>query len=547
MSSDPLLAFWLAFAEARGAAVEDGPEQALVVLPPALQREFTLPEATAFTADPDVAAEEGAILLGPGHPLIERAAAAVLEEGDRGLLWLPWPRSVAPTGEALLAQARERVPVDHGRIDAAGEPAAVYVPVLRAEALCTYTLDEQFQERAEAWVDARSGLGIAADFVRRLRTAAALAGAEVGRSGTHPVLRPQAAAALAGVDGLLEAQAVARGLALARQAQVGLRAEVARTEAYYAEVLESITRRRPAAAPERQALLDRQAAVTAAERARRLEEIAEKFRARHERKTFRLHLLLVPALHLPVWVRRGEARLPMALCWCLPVGAFLPVGCPRCGTVAPLVAGREALGCAVCLPARAGAGGGSGAGEWGGGARRRADAGGRGRAHGGGTGWQRRARGGRPGGSSGDRGSRQGRGRAGGGTHGRRGSGGAGGCAGRRGGGALRGWGRGRRGVLGAPHRGGGGGGGGTGIRSATGTAAGDGRGARRCGRLGRQARGGSVWGCSGHRRGRPQRRRAAARRVGSDSRARGVARRRWQNTHPPRCAAWPLGKGGGS
>ena len=372
MSHDAAYAFWLRFAEARGAVVEEGPEQALAVLPPDLQAELGVGEALAVTTDPGVAEEEGAVLLTPGHPVLERAVAAALAGGDAGLVWPPWPRPLPPGADVLLARARERIPVEHGRIDPAGAPAAVFAPVLRVGALCTHTLDEQFQERLEAWVDARTGLSLPEAQIRRWREAPAAEGADAA----HPVLQPRLDAALAAADALLAERALARGAELARQAQAALRAERQRAEAYYAAVLDAAARRREGAPPERQALLDRQAEVTAAERERRLLEITDKFRPRHDLRHFRLHLVLAPALHFPVWVRRGERRFAFALCWSLQAADFLPPACPRCGSGAPLSAGREALGCVECLapkPAAAREGGrdgdagaiGDGGGAWG--------------------------------------------------------------------------------------------------------------------------------------------------------------------------------------
>jgi hypothetical protein len=43
----------------------------------------------------------------------------------------------------------------------------------------------------------------------------------------------------------------------------------------------------------------------------------------------------------------------MTFDWLLPVGAFAPVRCPSCGSEAPLVAGKQKLGCESCLPPRA--------------------------------------------------------------------------------------------------------------------------------------------------------------------------------------------------
>src|SRR5205823_2580607 len=95
-----------------------------------------------------------------GHPAIERAASAVLAQGDAGHAFLPWPTSRAPARSALEARAREQVPVEHGRFDATGEPASVYVPLLRAGAIVSYSasLSLRFEEQEEAWVDARTGL-----------------------------------------------------------------------------------------------------------------------------------------------------------------------------------------------------------------------------------------------------------------------------------------------------------------------------------------------------------------------------------------------------
>lgn len=78
----------------------------------------------------------------------------------------------------------------------------------------------------------------------------------------------------------------------------------------------------------------------------------EKYRPRHSVQPFRLHLLLVPTLSLPVVVRRGPRRYPRVLDWLLPAGRFASVGCPSCGRPDPLVAGKERLGCESCLPGR---------------------------------------------------------------------------------------------------------------------------------------------------------------------------------------------------
>ena len=59
-ASEPALSFWLHYAQREGALVEDGAEQAVVILPPELQRANELPEELTVSADPDVAREDGA-------------------------------------------------------------------------------------------------------------------------------------------------------------------------------------------------------------------------------------------------------------------------------------------------------------------------------------------------------------------------------------------------------------------------------------------------------------------------------------------------------
>jgi len=61
-----------------------------------------------------------------------------------------------------LQRARERFDIDHGRIDAGGHPARVYLPALRVGALVSYTAraGEHFQEREEVWVNARTGVAL---------------------------------------------------------------------------------------------------------------------------------------------------------------------------------------------------------------------------------------------------------------------------------------------------------------------------------------------------------------------------------------------------
>ena len=129
-------------------------------------------------------------------------------------------------------------------------------------------------------------------------------------------------------------------------------AERARAEKYYAEALASLARRQASAAPDRRALLAARADGVRAEEKRRLAEIDEKYTPRYEIRPYRLHLLHVPALRIPVDVLRGARRFPLVLEWLLPAAAFAPPRCPSCGANArtwPLVAAKTHLGCARCL------------------------------------------------------------------------------------------------------------------------------------------------------------------------------------------------------
>src|SRR5262249_57466465 len=105
-----------------------------------------------------------------------------------------------------------------------------------------------------------------------------------------------------------------------------------------------------AAPTERSEVDDAQAEATQNERARRLLEIEDRFKVRIEIRPFRLHVVLAPALELPVTVRRGRRAYPLLLTWALPLRRFLPGRCPHCAAASPLVAGRERLGCSQCLP-----------------------------------------------------------------------------------------------------------------------------------------------------------------------------------------------------
>jgi hypothetical protein len=345
---EPALGFWLGYAERHGALVENAGNQALLVLPEHLQQAFELPEELTVTADPDLAREDGAVLLTAGHPALERAATDVLAEGDVGRCWLPWPSSRPPVRSALQDRARELMSVEHGRIDATGDPLPAYLPLLRVGAMIDYaaSLTLRFGEQEESWVDAHTGLEVSEGVL-----AGALRQARLPRPDVrHRVLPIDLPRAIAAAHEQLRRRADTRQESLAMQARRSLASELQRADAYYDAALESIERRRGSADADRLRMLDAQAEATRLERARRRREIEEELTARHEIKPFRLHLVHLPAFVLSVEVLRGQRRFPLTLTW-LPLAEELaPVRCPSCDAAQPLVAGKDRLGCTSCMP-----------------------------------------------------------------------------------------------------------------------------------------------------------------------------------------------------
>jgi len=345
---EPALRFWLRFAAREGALVEEAADHAVLVLPEELQEAAELPEEVAVTSDPDVAREDGAVLLIAGHPELERAASAVLEAGDIGRAYLPWPASAPPRVEDLERAARDRWTIEHGRIDCGGQPRPVFVPLLRVGAMVRYeaSLTHQFHEQVESWVDARTGLLPPQRALDALLGQRRLPDPDV----RHATLPARLELALAAGHADLERRAAARAARLLEHGRRAHDAELARADDYYRGALESIERRRAAAPPERARLLEDQAAATRGERDRRRREIEEQYRPRHELRPFRLHLVMVPAYAIAAEVRRGARRYPLELVWLAGGAGFAQLRCPGCDGDGELVAGREQLGCHTCLP-----------------------------------------------------------------------------------------------------------------------------------------------------------------------------------------------------
>ncbi|WP_219419837.1 hypothetical protein [Pseudonocardia nigra] len=345
---DPGLRFWMSYVDARGGLTERSGDSTLVVLPPAVAGEFDLPDEFMVTDEPDVAREDGAVLLATGHPVLIQAADSALSHGDVGVVTLAPPTTPAPDSPQLEQRVRDQVQVEHGKIDVTGLPTRVDRPVLRLGALVTYSLsaDEHYQERLECWIDAGSGRQLAPDVVARLRAAPR---AERATPARPPVLEA-VSAAVGRAHAILDAAAERRRTALSGQASDAHRRERAHARDYYADVLRSLERRRASADPDRAELLSARAASTREERSRRLLEIDEKYQARHEIRPFRLHAVLVPGWRVPVDVRRGPRRYPFAFDWLAALGAFAEERCPHCGAAATLSASKNRLGCIDCLP-----------------------------------------------------------------------------------------------------------------------------------------------------------------------------------------------------
>ncbi|MHB8507951.1 MAG: hypothetical protein ACYDGR_04785 [Candidatus Dormibacteria bacterium] len=341
---DPHLAFWLEYCERRGALVEEQLAQATVVLPPDLLDQLHASEVITVTSDPEVAREEGAILMVAGHPYLDSAVDAVLAQPDAGNAYMPWPSTPRPTATELVQRARDSITVDHGKVDRRGEPASIYVPLLHAGVLVTYAIDRPVQEVEEAWVDGLTATPLAETDRHRLLATAALAAPDGGRPTTAAALER----CLQAVQAQLAKRVRVRALALETLSAPARREELDRTRAFYQAALESLQRREAGAAPERRRLYAARAVATREELARRLREVEDKYRSRAEMTIFRLHLLWVPAYQLAVDIRRGDRAYPLELFWLPDLRAFAPIICPQCGAPARLVASKQRLGCMQC-------------------------------------------------------------------------------------------------------------------------------------------------------------------------------------------------------
>lgn len=346
---EPGLRFWLDYLEAEGGAWEPQSQaSALAILPDHLQASLDLAEECLISSDPELAREEGGILMIPGHPALDAAASQVLDRGDVGISFLRWPTRPLPKLDTLVERAREQVPADHGRIyPGEDSPCEMYLPVLRLGVMVNYvlSLEDRFQERDEVWVDATSG-----QVLNEMSTMLNEAVPEVAPPGSRHLAPADLQLATAAGHRALQARAELRCAELGRQLRSGRDRQLARTAGYYQGVLESIARRRASATPERARLLDSQAKATRAEQARRIAEVEEGHRPEVQIRPFRLHLVGVPALELSVHMRRGRRTYPIGLTWVLDSGSFTIKRCLHCGAADHLVAGRERMGCRACLP-----------------------------------------------------------------------------------------------------------------------------------------------------------------------------------------------------
>lgn len=344
-SVDVGLGFWLRYVEASGGLTEFSGDTTLVMLPPDLQTTLELPEVLRVTADPDVAREDGATLLSAGHPALGRSADQVLSAGDVAAMAVEVAATPPPSAEHLQAMARDQFSVEHGRIDATGAPTRSVRAILRVGALVDYTLssDDHYQECAECWMDVPSQ--------RQLPTHASVklaALATVPKDGSPSITGLNTAIRCA--DRVIERCAERRRSELGDDIDKARDAELERVEAYYRDALATIERRRAQAPADRRDLLDARADSVRNERARRIGETWEKYKASHEVRPYRLHIYEVPVWRVPVDVRRGDRRYPLTLDWLIPLTRFADIACPHCGADERLVATKTWLGCASCVP-----------------------------------------------------------------------------------------------------------------------------------------------------------------------------------------------------
>src|SRR5256885_1141842 len=108
---DPGLRFWLRYVDDHGGLTEPATDGTLVVLPPAVAAEFDLPDELMVTSDPDIAREDGTVLLATGHPVLIRAGDATLTSGDPGGVSRPAPPTRGPPGGGPRGRPRHRTPM----------------------------------------------------------------------------------------------------------------------------------------------------------------------------------------------------------------------------------------------------------------------------------------------------------------------------------------------------------------------------------------------------------------------------------------------------
>ena len=366
--SDPGVDFWLDYVSAEGGLHERDGAATLVVLPESLQERHGQDAEMTVTADPDVAREDRAMLMTVGHPLLTAAAENVLGEGDVGVVRLPRPTARTPDLAQLQDWARDRIQVDHGRVDLTGGPRPSVRYLVRVSALATFAMssDDRFQEQIECWIDVPTGRplddGVDRGVDRReesigasigsrpqarrsrppSRTPSGISCARTRRTGRGPRRRGRGDRAAGGGP-----PTDPRG-----QRRAPFRVESDRARDYYEQMALSLRKRMSAAPPDKVAGYQARLEHCHAERDRRLAEIGEKYRSSVQFLPFRLHLVGVPSLWVEAGIRRGNRWYPVDLEWLSPVRRFAPVACPGCGSGEILVAGKDGLACRACRPPR---------------------------------------------------------------------------------------------------------------------------------------------------------------------------------------------------
>ena len=274
------------------------------MLPESLQAAYRLPEDLGLTEDPEVAREEGYLLLATGHPLLRAAAESVLQQGTPATVTCLVRPEPAPSPRVLQSHARDGVHADHGRIDIHSQPSAIYLTIVRVGVMLTFRLSI-VRRASKSWptaghwpTEARYRLTL----VKRLSSSTAVPGPAPG---AHAWAGEGVAVADPG-----SAKAAERAAELAAQRSKRLVAQLVVVDDYYERLLASIEERSAKTTEDRRHMLGAQSVATRVEWERRRAEVTDEMMPVAIVDPFRLHVFGVPAWRASAVVTAGLAGVP---------------------------------------------------------------------------------------------------------------------------------------------------------------------------------------------------------------------------------------------